>query len=797
MKNYKIGEHKLNEARSITKISKELASVTSKMKDLADEFYSKPEEERAEEIKNELRELTPKKKALIAELDASVAGKDRNVELIIQEKSDRELFYNHINEELRSSAPQQKDFRIKWLKDWPELADILNKDVSKLWKKHKLDDKKHNRPKDSKWGPSKWGASYTFRKGRNRKDYRDTTELQWSRAEGFNQVAGDDEKGGYEHILKFTRDVVELLNKNGYKVKYGPTGGPYRHDHLVIWHNKDVDESLVNENDKYVVIDPKGNPGPATVKVQAFQHAKKKGGNKKGFFVVLAKNARKAQKLVGKHGGNLPEKAQDKMFDMMYEGYKSNIKKKWDSTDAMLDDLREFILDAKDSGGEDLVRDIHNALRLMTNYAEGELKAFESSIVERNAFLGARAKAIEEDAEEFEFNGKIYPVVKSKKITHPWEPTNEKLDFDEVLYKMDKWLPEDPDAMERYYEILNQEGWKEMQEFFIEYGNEDVLQSYGLTSKDMKKLAKAAMESTVHSGDKLNERVSDKVHIEVIKGALEGWEDWEDSSRLEPIEIFMENIPLEYDVTEDQIDTILDNAMGLRYENLIDFAQNAIYKDIKTAAKGLSKYYKPVKENKLSEGRSSVFSLAKGLRPLLKLGSTVSWKTMSEDALLDLSNKFEDIDDEQADNIASHLNMAIENKQDGYAKDATGWLKSFNKACKDALSGKEVGSAFENKLSEARKIQTKRRYTDSHPAESVGKAARIRNKILEAIKDGKMTQDEFDSLVKELSSDHKRWMKRNGKMFNVSEDGISLSKFGQRILNGIKVNESFASFISK
>ena len=104
---------------------------------------------------------------------------------------------------------------------------------------------------------------------------------------------------------------------------------------------------------------------------------------------------------------------------------------------------------------------------------------------------------------------------------------------------------------------------------------------------------------------------------------------------------------------------------------------------------------------------------------------------------------------------------------------------------------------FENKLSEARKIQTKRRYTDSHPAESVGKAARIRNKILEAIKDGKMTQDEFDSLVKELSSDHKRWMKRNGKMFNVSEDGISLSKFGQRILNGIKVNESFASFISK
>ena len=40
---------------------------------------------------------------------------------------------------------------------------------------------------------------------------------------------------------------------------------------------------------------------------------------------------------------------------------------------------------------------------------------FESEVTdvtEGNAFLGARAKAIEEDAEEFEFNGKKYPVIK-------------------------------------------------------------------------------------------------------------------------------------------------------------------------------------------------------------------------------------------------------------------------------------------------------------------------------------------------------------------------------------------------
>ena len=36
----------------------------------------------------------------------------------------------------------------------------------------------------------------------------------------------------------------------------------------------------------------------------------------------------------------------------------------------------------------------------------------ESVVTEGNAFLAARAKAIEEDAEEFEFNGKTYPVIK-------------------------------------------------------------------------------------------------------------------------------------------------------------------------------------------------------------------------------------------------------------------------------------------------------------------------------------------------------------------------------------------------
>jgi len=105
--------------------------------------------------------------------------------------------------------------------------------------------------------------------------------------------------------------------------------------------------------------------------------------------------------------------------------------------------------------------------------------------------------------------------------------------------------------------------------------------------------------------------------------------------------------------------------------------------------------------------------LARGLKPLLTIGSTLK-KNVGEDALLDLSDKFDRIDDEYAGTIASWLDMAIELMQDGYGKSATEKLKQFNKACKDVLAGKEIGSAFESvtkdyfseycKLNEAKSI---------------------------------------------------------------------------------------------
>jgi hypothetical protein len=91
-------------------------------------------------------------------------------------------------------------------------------------------------------------------------------------------------------------------------------------------------------------------------------------------------------------------------------------------------------------------------------------------------------------------------------------------------------------------------------------------------------------------------------------------------------------------------------------------------------------------------------------------------------------------------------------------------------------------ATFEDFLSEGKKIQIKRKYTENHPAQTVGKTANVRNAVLKAIADGMVTREEFNSIIAELSANSSQWASRNRKYFNVSEEGIKLSRWGRRIL---------------
>jgi len=101
-------------------------------------------------------------------------------------------------------------------------------------------------------------------------------------------------------------------------------------------------------------------------------------------------------------------------------------------------------------------------------------------------------------------------------------------------------------------------------------------------------------------------------------------------------------------------------------------------------------------------------------------------------------------------------------------------------------------ATFENFLSEGKKIQIKRKYTENHPASTVGKTANVRNAVLKAVKDGVITEEEFTKILSELSGDYKQWRTRNTKYFNVSEDGVKLSKWGLRILAELDENPKTA-----
>ena len=120
----------------------------------------------------------------------------------------------------------------------------------------------------------------------------------------------------------------------------------------------------------------------------------------------------------------------------------------------------------------------------------------------------------------------------------------------------------------------------------------------------------------------------------------------------------------------------------------------------------------------------------------------------------------------------------------------------------------ELGIKESAEINESR-ITVKRQYTNNYPAKTVGKHAAIRNKIIEALKDGELTKEDFDQLVSGLTEDSKRWLRRNAQFFNIQEDKVRLSSIGRKIASTFKsisennntnmenkfIYESFAEFV--
>ena len=96
---------------------------------------------------------------------------------------------------------------------------------------------------------------------------------------------------------------------------------------------------------------------------------------------------------------------------------------------------------------------------------------------------------------------------------------------------------------------------------------------------------------------------------------------------------------------------------------------------------------------------------------------------------------------------------------------------------------------FSRNLSESKKIVVKRQYTENHPAITIGFAAKVRNKILSTVGTTTITSEDFEKLVSEFSKSAPKWISRNSRYFNVSEDGVSLSKIGSRALSVLNINE--------
>ena len=132
-KTYKVTEaEEILEARSINKIQNDWTKVTGEMAELAKEWKA-AEGDAKTAIVAKMKEKTAAKKALEAELDAAVAGKDKDLELAVESINVSEGFEVHYSDGVRAakkfgSEKQAMDFAKDLIKNKKGLqfVDVFN-----------------------------------------------------------------------------------------------------------------------------------------------------------------------------------------------------------------------------------------------------------------------------------------------------------------------------------------------------------------------------------------------------------------------------------------------------------------------------------------------------------------------------------------------------------------------------------------------------------------------------------------------------------------------------------------------
>jgi len=557
--------------------------------------------------------------------------------------------------------------------------------------------------------------------------------------------------GKDSEILDIYKDLTEAeLNEAKYNIsKMYPNSTDLERD-IVAWYRslkKDVGEKYakemradlvkvlmregkLNESREFVIIDPRGNARPVGSKMQASQYTKKMGGPNKGWFIVLKKNALKARRAIEKSGMRYKDsKLQDTMFDLMYEGKlnESMIGIKTKANFKPLQ-LKGALEKAKIKGFQmNRLSVTLTALKLDKKYYKEAMKIIDdlglAVMMAKEGKLTEAARAMDWIEDAYGEIGQIHKV--RGRAAYVKFPSTKDIAFDVVdiqtlkktgkkhkgkdLYLAESNINLDTDKLGIVENLTNKEMMVLIEKLKMKQDRPmltwkspgDGVHVMVVQSGAVKAIfphkgdideAKTAMKILKVKGLKvigeLNERLDHESAMDILDAAagytstahVAANQQWWDAQALYDY-LISDHIPKKFHKK-------FFKSIGKKYKlkETIDLR--------KIFMKGRKKK-RTTDEGKITE------RLAKGLKPLLKLGSTITKKT-GEDKLLKLSDAFDRIDDEYAGEIASWLDMAIELMQDGYAGDATKKLKQFNQKCKDVLKGKSIKSAFaEGKLNEA------------------------------------------------------------------------------------------------